>query len=1566
MQELFLEVPQQFFAEWTVRQIRRGFGLVPFIGSGLSAPSGILTGQDFTNYITWTVYRCVADAEPTGLPCHDLQRDGWPEPPSQREADEAKAWVWKKFIELSDHVHVEINGHDAETNRNAPLAEMQVHSLAYKSTASALQCDLLRPLVPSVISTSDSTRLDRATRALMRSLGREELLRRLPPHYGQFTTSLSYVTEAAIHSLYEWRATLDFLARLRVDHTRQDLPLRLDDQVDQSIIDRFNIGITRGRRPNLAHNMLCHLAGRARINTILTTNFDNLIETAFIQLGEHLEVIPVSIRGEMPAPATVLLQGCVVKLHGDLLETRADHSLDESPSHNDLRRFFEYVMGRPPGVQPEEGHLPGLLLVCGYSGSDMRCIQMIQHVLEADTKAKVLWVCHNQRDISKVRQLFSAYTHQLRDTPPTREHEERDRKQWERARVIATVTNRCDLLFYEIYQRLTLSLPRGGFNYQFSSNVPPGLDDPHYLSPSQKLNPAQEKLKNELLDELQKSFDQQEHPPARNVLCVDGDSGLLPVVREVYREVTEAKRKQGIWLWLGDHNSTVSLAHELLTVIALRIGRFQLDHALFGTGKSDISSPSISPASASYQFWQPWLNRLLEHWGVNPDAWFIVIDGRNGTGTCADWSGAKWNEEEYNKLSGFLGAVQDARNHRAPSKGFHVLYAPFTSKRHARMNKHKKCVEALQEKIGRLAADESLKVNRDGDSSFFEDLAKGYQADSGEGLDSNDQWGQTHEIDDCAGWTEGRVGWSRFTLKEPPKASFDALLDEVHKEFFARDAAPAPGALITSVEDRTKAFRALYGALLFRQSRHFSAFMSEGVYPCPTRFNCEEVDNDWTRHQDIDRWLRAWKSLSKGALFHGKPGGFAWMYRDVRLGLRGMIDAIEPIQFDSEHSYLQNAREARARMHYWIGDWYMRAHRATAHAEPLLEALYHFSNCILASVVARPSAKFQSCEKTAPSVRGQAMLKAYRYDIKAYQRRYARRALMEMIKALRVGRREIRFWIQEPAGESWFQVRKDGGSWIADQFKRVFSLQEKPAVWEPWIHQFNDELAQLPQAESPRRIVFRRALALPLGNPRGGGSTEEQKHQNQEDFLNTAPFFAGTFDVLQRPDAWWEGIKEWIKEKFQERGAMLLHRSLVAIQTHLAEHCRLENYELSLELKRTMIRVSDESRANPRQLYILIQALSEITYGTIQCAKRLENVLMVPRKLKREHQIQRIWVEVCAMSWAVLDLCVEIPPVMHAVDCAMRIKTSTLYGLALARLGRFFEAHRRFNEAHGWLSKSEARLDPLQAAIIEIRRSEAHLLEAVRIKHILIEMEDFALGIERLPPAQRRAARETFTLEKLLIEEGVDAAAAKQWCNMYVGTDDALGQTTDRGFDSVYRELARIHIAKLDDAWRTAELVEQSLSGTTHSTLWWGHLYVLKMRIYAEHWWLRNAGCDGVRKLHCSRMLRISRDHLPAIQKLYHASLVSARLDIYRHLRLLNYTIQAELCAWRHLLRGQADIHPTYVDNYGTFKKRLKEALDGMEKTIDQNSALSDSAKKLLHNYRGSIFQNFELLNQEV
>ena len=68
---------------------------VPMVGSGLSSPSGIIMGLEFTNYLAITMYLVLSDVdrEPThgeGVPAHwDLRRQGWPPLPSNTEVQRA-------------------------------------------------------------------------------------------------------------------------------------------------------------------------------------------------------------------------------------------------------------------------------------------------------------------------------------------------------------------------------------------------------------------------------------------------------------------------------------------------------------------------------------------------------------------------------------------------------------------------------------------------------------------------------------------------------------------------------------------------------------------------------------------------------------------------------------------------------------------------------------------------------------------------------------------------------------------------------------------------------------------------------------------------------------------------------------------------------------------------------------------------------------------------------------------------------------------------------------------------------------------------------------------------------------------------------------------------------------------------------------------------------------------------------------------------------------------------------------------------------------------------------------
>ena len=109
------------------------------------------------------------------------------------------------------------------------------------------------------------------------------------------------------------------------------------------------------KQPTVAHRAIAALAAKGFIRVILTTNFDRLMETALGDGGVVPTILssPDQVRGALPLIHT---QCCVIKLHGDYLDTRIRNTpaeLDQYPPEFDrlLDRIFD-----------EFG-----LIVCGWS-----------------------------------------------------------------------------------------------------------------------------------------------------------------------------------------------------------------------------------------------------------------------------------------------------------------------------------------------------------------------------------------------------------------------------------------------------------------------------------------------------------------------------------------------------------------------------------------------------------------------------------------------------------------------------------------------------------------------------------------------------------------------------------------------------------------------------------------------------------------------------------------------------------------------------------------------------------------------------------------------------------------------------------------------------------------------------------------------------------------------------------------------------------------------------------------------------------------------------------------------
>lgn len=109
------------------------------------------------------------------------------------------------------------------------------------------------------------------------------------------------------------------------------------------------------KKPTRAHRAIAALATQGFVKVILTTNFDRLLETALADAGVVPTVLSSSdqVQGALPLIHT---QCCVVKLHGDYLDTRIRNTAAEL---NQYPPEFDQLLDR---VFDEFG-----LIVCGWS-----------------------------------------------------------------------------------------------------------------------------------------------------------------------------------------------------------------------------------------------------------------------------------------------------------------------------------------------------------------------------------------------------------------------------------------------------------------------------------------------------------------------------------------------------------------------------------------------------------------------------------------------------------------------------------------------------------------------------------------------------------------------------------------------------------------------------------------------------------------------------------------------------------------------------------------------------------------------------------------------------------------------------------------------------------------------------------------------------------------------------------------------------------------------------------------------------------------------------------------------
>lgn len=371
--------------------------------------------------------------------------------------------------------------------------------------------------------------------------------------------------------------------------------------------------------------MLALLTGPLRITTVLTTNFDELVELAFNQTFNDFTVFDVHVESGLPSYRDMQGQNSLVKLHGGRYGLRADYSLDQPPTDDDLRHFCSYLADRhitsedwkvvTRNRNKSKALIPAAryLLIVGSSISDKRILSMISIAAEVLEGFKVFWVCGRKKTVPDIEAQLSNIFSNSNSRNNTKSY--------------AVINHQYPgLLFLELFQRITRGLPPRGCIFPSPPRVPV---PPEFTLPipekSVRSEELQSALQNELKQSINKCFSNEHDGELLRFVLLHGQQGhffgAISAASEVFAQEIDGPR-QAVWIDLDEIRDCNALFEIMLHTISRKAGISEWIPVLLD------SDPSDSRRIADAQ-----INEIARLTNNPSREWIIFLNARSGAGS---------------------------------------------------------------------------------------------------------------------------------------------------------------------------------------------------------------------------------------------------------------------------------------------------------------------------------------------------------------------------------------------------------------------------------------------------------------------------------------------------------------------------------------------------------------------------------------------------------------------------------------------------------------------------------------------------------------------------------------------------------------------------------------------------------------------------------------------------------------------------------------------------------------------------------------------------------------------
>src|SRR5262249_38062820 len=142
-------------------------------------------------------------------------------------------------------------------------------------------------------------------------------------------------------------------------------------------------------------------------------------------------------------------------------------------------------------------------------------------------------------------------------------------------------------------------------------------------------------------------------------------SGTIRALSLPFYEFSGTAGHNCLWFELQDYIDVNALAVDIMRVMALRIGRFQLQHVSLYPIITSLLSESLQTLK------ERWIGRVraqFAEWRLDPSHWTLFIYGRDEPGANAGWLPTKWSTNDYQHFELLREALTELR--------LRIVYAP--------------------------------------------------------------------------------------------------------------------------------------------------------------------------------------------------------------------------------------------------------------------------------------------------------------------------------------------------------------------------------------------------------------------------------------------------------------------------------------------------------------------------------------------------------------------------------------------------------------------------------------------------------------------------------------------------------------------------------------------------------------------------------------------------------------------------------------------------------------------------------------------------------------------------